>query len=217
MESIEQAIVSFIQTVYNSIQWPGVVVLMALESACIPIPSEIIMPLAGWMLIKEAQLPAAYTLVAGLYGALGCSIGSVAAYYIGMKGGRPFLTRYGKYFFISQHDLELADRWFEKKGSLTAFFSRLLPVIRTFISVPAGIARMNLFKFTAYAFIGSFIWCTALAYAGYKLGEHWEQIRSAMKPFDPIIIAAVLILVILYLYRHLKPVKAKGQTESKID
>ncbi|MDO8578782.1 MAG: DedA family protein [Dehalococcoidales bacterium] len=208
MGSLEQAIVGFIQSVYTSIQWPGVVVLMAVESACIPLPSEIVMPLAGWMLIKGQNLPVAYTLVAGVYGAIGCTIGSLAAYYVGKQGGRPFLTKYGKYFLISHHDLDLADRWFEKKGSLTAFVSRLLPVVRTFISVPAGIARMNLLKFIVYAFLGSFIWCTFLAYAGYQLGEHWEQIRVIMRPFDVPIIAAVLILVAYYLWRHLK----KGKT-----
>lgn len=185
---------------------------MALESACIPLPSEIVMPLAGWMLIKEQNLPAVYTLVAGIYGAMGCTLGSVAAYYVGKKGGRPFLMKYGKYLLISHHDLDLADRWFQKKGSLTAFFSRLLPVVRTFISVPAGIARMNLLKFTIYAFIGSFIWCTALAYAGFQLGEHWEQIRVVMRPFDVPIVAAGLILVAYYLYRHIN----RGKPNTKI-
>jgi membrane protein DedA with SNARE-associated domain len=209
--SLEQAIVNFIQNIYTSIQWPGVVVLMAIESACIPLPSEIIMPLAGWMLIKGQQLPAVYSLVAGVYGAVGCTIGSIAAYYVGKHGGRPFLTKYGKYFLISTHDLEIADRWFEKQGSLTAFVSRLLPVVRTFISLPAGIARMPVIKFLVYAFAGSFIWCTVLAYAGYQLGEHWEQIRVVMRPFDIPIIAAVLILAGFYLYRHIRPAHRKAE------
>ncbi len=187
---------------------------MAIESACIPLPSEIVMPLAGWMLVKEQNLPAVYSLVAGVYGAVGCTIGSIAAYYVGKQGGRPFLMKYGKYLFISHHDLDFADRWFEKKGSLTAFVSRLLPVVRTFISVPAGIARMNLLKFIVYAFLGSFIWCTFLAYAGYQLGEHWEQIRVIMRPFDVPIIAAVLILFAYYLYRHLK--RQKPNTKIQI-
>jgi len=209
--SIEQAIVGFIQNVYTSIQWPGVVVLMAIESACIPLPSELVMPLAGWMLIKGQNLPAVYSLVAGVYGAVGCTIGSLAAYYVGKHGGRPFLTKYGKYFLISPHDLEIADRWFQKKGSLTAFVSRLLPVVRTFISLPAGISRMPVIKFLVYAFAGSFIWCTVLAYAGFQLGEHWEQIRVVMRPFDIPIIVAVLILVGFYLYRHLRPVRRKAE------
>lgn len=188
-------------------QWPGVVILMAIESACIPLPSEIIMPLAGWMLIRDQQLPAIYTLVAGVYGAIGCTIGSLVAYIVGRNGGRPFLVKYGKYFLISSHDLDVADRWFEKRGSWIAFASRLLPVVRTFISLPAGIARMNPAKFLIYAFAGSFIWCSGLAYAGYQLGEHWEQIRVVMTPFDPVIIALVIVFIALYLYRHLKPQK----------
>lgn len=211
MGSWEQAVIGFIENVYTSMQWPGVVVLMAIESACIPLPSEIVMPLAGWMLIREQQLPAIYVLVAGAYGAIGCTLGSIVAYFVGRSGGRPFLMKYGKYMLISHHDLDVADRWFEKRGSWTAFVSRLLPVVRTFISLPAGIARMNLLKFLIYAFLGSFIWCTGLAYAGYQLGEHWEQIRVVMRPFDPVIIALVVVLIAIYLYRHLKRPKVLSQ------
>lgn len=204
MGSIEQAIIAFISNLYSTIQWPGVVALMAIESACIPLPSEIIMPLAGWMLVREQQLPAIYTLVAGAYGALGCTLGSIIAYVVGSRGGRPFLRKYGKYILISHHDLDLADRFFEHRGSWTAFVSRLLPVVRTFISLPAGIARMNLLKFVIYTFVGSFIWCSALAYGGYLLGAHWEQLRTIMRPFDPIIIAAGIALVVFYIYRHVR-------------
>ena len=185
-------------------QWPGVVALMAIESACIPLPSELIMPLAGWMLIKEQSLAVTYVLVAGVYGALGNTIGSVIAYVVGMWGGRPFLEKYGKYILISKHDLNLADRWFDRSGSWSIFASRLLPVVRTFISLPAGIARMHFFKFLAYTFLGSFIWSTGLAYGGYQMGEHWEQIRALMRPFDPVIITIAIILIAFYIYRHVK-------------
>ncbi len=177
---------------------------MAIESACIPLPSELIMPLAGWMLIKENSLPAIYTLLAGVYGALGNTIGSAIAYALGMWGGRPFLRKYGKYILISQRDLNLADRWFERSGSWSIFASRLLPVVRTFISLPAGIARMHFVKFLVYTFLGSFIWSVGLAYGGYKLGEHWEQIRAIMRPFDPFIITLAIVFVALYIYRHVK-------------
>lgn len=202
--ALEQAILNFINSTYILIQWPGVVVLMAVESACIPVPSELIMPLAGWMLIKEQSLPAAYTLVAGAYGALGNTIGSAIAYVVGMWGGRAFLEKYGKYILISQRDLALADRWFDRYGSWSIFVSRLLPVVRTFISLPAGIARMNFVKFLVYTFIGSFIWSVGLAYGGYQLGEHWEQMRVVMRPFDPFIIAIIIALIALYIYRHVK-------------
>ena len=207
MLAIEQELLNFISHVYNLMQWPGVVALMAVESACIPVPSEIIMPLAGWMLIQAKSLNVAFTLVAGAYGALGNTIGSAIAYGVGMWGGRPFLERFGKYILISRHDLEQADRWFTKRGNGSIFVSRLLPVVRTFISLPAGIARMKFIPFLVYTFIGSFIWSTGLAYGGYKLGEHWEQLRDIMRPFDPLVIAIVVILMALYIYRHVRHAK----------
>ena len=210
MSGIEQAILEFTNQVYLSMGWPGVVVLMAIESACIPFPSEIIMPLAGWMLIREQSLPVVHILTAGFYGGLGNTLGSALAYWVGMWGGRPFLERYGKYLLISRHDLELADRWFERSGGWSVFASRLLPVVRTFISLPAGIARMHFSKFLFYTFLGSFIWSVGLAYGGYQLGEHWEVLRTAMRPFDPAIGVILLILLALYIYRHWKHVKASN-------
>jgi membrane protein DedA with SNARE-associated domain len=205
---LEQLILNFVQATYNLMQWPGVVALMAIESACIPFPSEIIMPLAGWMLIKEQGLPVTYVLAAGAWGGLGNTIGSVIAYYVGMWAGRPLLNKYGRYILISQRDLEISDRWFARSGSWTVFVSRLLPVVRTYISLPAGIARMNIYKFIVYTFAGAFIWSTGLAYGGYLMGEHWEQLRNAMRPFDPVIIAVIVILVALYIYRHVKHLKS---------
>jgi membrane protein DedA with SNARE-associated domain len=202
--SLEQQVLDFIASTYNLLQWPGVVALMAIESACIPFPSELIMPLAGWMLIKEQTLPVTYTLVAGAYGALGNTIGSVIAYIVGMWGGRPLLNKYGRYVLMSQRDLNLADRWFAKRGIWIVFISRLLPVVRTYISLPAGIARMPLINFVIYTFVGSFIWSLGLAYGGYLMGEHWEQIRDVMRPFDPLFIAVILALVAFYIYRHIK-------------
>jgi membrane protein DedA with SNARE-associated domain len=208
---LEQSILDFITATYNLLQWPGVVILMAIESACIPFPSELIMPLAGWMLIKEKSLPAIFTLAAGGYGALGNTIGSIIAYYVGKWAGRPLLNKYGRYILLSQHDLDLADRWFSKSGSWTVFVSRILPVIRTYISLPAGIARMNIVKFTIYTFTGSFLWSTGLAYGGYLMGEHWEELRNAMRPFDPVIIALVIILIGLYIYRHVRHMRSKTE------
>jgi len=179
---------------------------MAIESAMIPLPSELVMPLSGWMLIKEKGLEPSYILLAGFYGALGNLIGSLAAYWAGAWGGRPLLERYGKYVLISKHELDLADRWFLKYGSATVFFSRLMPVVRTFISFPAGVARMNLGKFCIYTFAGSFPWCVGLAYGGYQLGSHWEQLRAVMRPFDIPIILTIVILVVFYIRRRVKSV-----------
>ena len=208
---LEQEVLNFINHIYTLMQWPGVVLLMAIESACIPLPSELIMPLAGWMLIKQQSLGAIHTLVAGAYGALGCTIGSIIAYGVGMWGGRPFLDKYGKYILISRHDLDLADRWFYRSGSWVIFVSRLLPVVRTFISLPAGIARMHFIKFLVYTFLGSFIWSTGFAYGGYQLGEHWEQIRTAMRPFDPLFGALIIALIAWYIYWHLRHTKPAKQ------
>jgi membrane protein DedA with SNARE-associated domain len=194
----------FINHIYNLMQWPGVVALMAVESACVPLPSEIIMPLAGWMLIKNQSLGPEYILMAGVLGAFGCVLGSAVAYGVGKVGGRPFLEKYGKYLLITHHDLEVADRWFNKYGNLSIFISRLLPVVRTFISLPAGIAVMNFGKFLVYTFVGSLIWCAGLAYGGYQLGQYWEQIQTAMGPASLVIAAVIVGLIILYVYRHIK-------------
>lgn len=208
MTGVEQWILDFIAATYDLLQWPGVVALMAIESACIPFPSELIMPLAGWMLLKEQSIPVIYVLAAGAYGAIGNTIGSAIAYFVGMWAGRPLLNKYGKYILISRHDLDIADRWFSQRGGWIVFVSRLLPVIRTYISLPAGIARMNIYRFLAYTLIGSFIWSAGLAYGGYMMGEHWDKLRYAMRPFDPLFIAIILALIVFYIYRHVKHSKS---------
>jgi membrane protein DedA with SNARE-associated domain len=181
-----------------------VVLLMAIESACIPLPSELIMPLAGWMLVKERGLGEEWLFLAAFFGALGNVIGSLIAYYVGVLGGRPLVEKYGKYVLISHHDLDLADRWFQRWGNLAVFGSRLLPVVRTFISLPAGVSRMPVWQFTAYSFAGSFPWSLGLAWAGFVLGENWEDLREWMRPADIPILIVVVILVALYVYRHVK-------------
>ncbi len=207
MELIEAHILGFISQVYNTTGWYGVVLLMAIESANIPLPSELIMPFSGWILIRDKGLGAQYVVVAGFYGALGCAIGSVVSYWIGALGGRPLVERYGKYVLLSHKDLDTADRWFARWGQWAVFIARLLPVIRTFISFPAGISRMPFVKFTILSFLGSFPWSLGLAYGGYQLGEHWEELRQVMRPFDIPIIAAVLILVGFYVYHRLKEIR----------
>jgi len=178
--------------------------LMAIESACIPLPSEIIMPLAGWMLVKDRGLGWEWLLLAAFSGALGNLLGSLLAYYVGAYGGRPLVDRFGRYILISHHDLDLAERWFTKYGNWAIFFSRVLPVVRTFISFPAGLARMNVWKFGLYTFAGSLPWSLGLAWAGFVLGEHWERIRDWMRPADIPILIVVLVLIGLYVYRHIK-------------
>jgi membrane protein DedA with SNARE-associated domain len=215
MASFEQWVLNLTSSVYNAIQWPGVILLMVVESCGIPFPSEIIMPLAGWMLLKEKALPVYSVFMAGGYGALGNTIGSIIAYYIGMWAGRPLILKYCKYILLSKHDLDMTDRWFSRRGTWTLLVSRVLPIVRTYISFPAGIAKMNIFKFIIYTFIGSFVWSTGLAYGGYLLGEHWEEISTAIRPFDPLIIALVVIAIGFYIWRHLRNRREEKSSSSE--
>jgi len=184
---------------------------MAIESAAIPLPSELIMPLAGWKLILERGHGAAWLLLAGLYGAIGNLIGSWIAYGIGAAGGRPLLERYGRYVLITKRDLERADRWFSERGELTVFVTRLMPVVRTFISVPAGVSRMNLWKFSVYTFLGAFPWSVGLAWGGYVLGENWEDLRAWMRPADYPIIAIVVVAVAWYVWHKVREIRREGR------
>jgi membrane protein DedA with SNARE-associated domain len=215
-EWVDHQIVLYLTAIFDAIGWVGVLAIMALESANIPIPSEVTMPLAGWLLVQaKGQGPWTAVLVGGLIGAIGCTIGSVFSYGLGARGGRPFLERYGKYLMINPHDLDAADRWFGRWGDATAFFSRLLPIVRTFISFPAGVTRVRLAPFIVYTFVGSFLWCAALAYGGYAFGEHWTELRAAMRPFD-IPIAIVLVGgFAYYIYHHIRRgMKARSPEES---
>jgi len=205
---LEDQIISFINQVYDVLGWPGVIVLMTIEGASI-LPSEVIMPFAGWMLVAERGLGMSHVLLGGFYGALGCTLGSIIAYGIGAWGGRPLAERYGRYALISRRDLELGERWFQKHGDWTVFVSRLLPVVRTFISLVAGISRMNFTKFVIYTFVGSFLWCFGLTYGGYQLGEHWDQISTFMRPVVILIVVVGVALIGLYVYRHLKTAPSK--------
>ena len=163
------------------------------------------MPLAGFMTVTTATQKASFNLVGvSLAGALGCVVGSIVAYWIGATGGRDLLLRYGKYILISRRDADRADAFFAKHGDATVFISRILPVVRTFISLPAGISRMNFPRFVLLTFLGSLPWCFALALIGQKLGEHWHDVGSGLHNFDYLIVAIVLVLVVMYVRRHLR-------------
>ena len=181
----------------------GVVLLMAIESACIPLPSEIIMPFSGYLVSRgEMNLWGV-----GVAGAVGCVLGSLVAYWVGMYGGRPMIEKYGKYILLSRRDLDIADRWFAKYGEVIVFVSRLLPAIRTFIAFPAGVARMNLTRFVIYTFAGSLPWCLALAYVGQKLGEQWDKddtLKTWFHRFDFLIGIAGLLFLSWWIWRHIK-------------
>jgi membrane protein DedA with SNARE-associated domain len=177
----------------------GIVTMMAIESACIPLPSEVIMPFSGY-LVADGRL--SLNLVA-MAGAVGCLLGSYIAYFVGASGGRWFLERYGRWVLIAPHELELADWFFDRWGSPAVFFSRLLPVVRTFIAFPAGVARMRLLPFTIYTLIGSYIWCLFLAYAGMELGQHWKQLGPYFHRFDTVIALVLAAGVGLLLYNRI--------------
>lgn len=200
IEKIVAVLATFIITVISSMGYGGIVLLMAIESACIPLPSEIIMPFAGYLVFKGEMTLWGIALA----GAVGCVVGSIPAYYLGMYGGRPLVERYGKYVLISKRDLDMADRWFEKYGDIIIFIARLLPAVRTFIAFPAGVARMNMTKFVVYTFVGSLIWCWVLGYAGMKFGQHWEDLKVYFHEFHYVIIGLGIIFVIWYVRRHFK-------------
>ena len=196
----------FIVATISALGYGGVVLLMGIESACIPLPSEIIMPFSGY-LVYTGRFSLLWVAIAG---AVGCVVGSLIAYYIGMYGGRPLIEKYGRYVLISHHDIDLADRWFSRFGELIVFVSRLLPVIRTFIAFPAGVARMNLGRFVIYTFLGSLPWCLGLAYVGQRLGEQWdrnEALKSWFHRFDFLIVIVAVLAAIWWVRRHLKALR----------
>jgi membrane protein DedA with SNARE-associated domain len=193
----------FVIDTISSSGYLGIVLLMGIESACIPLPSEIIMPFSGYLVFRgDFEL-----FRVSLAGAFGCVVGSVPAYYLGLYGGRPLVEKYGKYVLISHRDLDTADRWFERWGDWAIFFSRLLPVVRTFISFPAGVARMNFPRFVLYTFVGSFPWCLGLAYVGMKLGQNWDTLGVYFHKFDMVIGVLIALGVAYYIWHHLRPGK----------
>jgi len=190
--------------------YPGIAALMGIESACVPLPSEIIMPFAGYLVFTGR-----FSLVlAATAGAIGCNLGSVVAYWIGAKGGRPLVERYGNWVLMSHHDLDRMTQFFEKYGSIAVLIARLLPIVRTFIAFPAGIAKMSQARFHLYTFIGSWPWCFALAYAGMKLGEKWHTDPRFEQMFHRFHIAMELILLaalVWFVWTHLNRRKGAHQ------
>lgn len=203
LEKLIGLLAGFVIAFITRWEYAGIALLMGIESACIPLPSEIIMPFSGYLVFTGTL---SLWLVA-LAGAVGCVLGSWVAYAVGAWGGRPLIERYGKYLLISHADLDLADRWFQRHGDITIFVGRLLPVIRTFIAFPAGVARMPLWRFTLYTFVGSFIWCLGLAWIGLKLGQHWDTLGVYFHRFDAVIVGLFVLVVVWYVWRHLRLIR----------
>jgi membrane protein DedA with SNARE-associated domain len=205
---IDQIVIPFLTSLYGAIGYLGVLVAMAIESAMIPLPSELILPFAGFLVsdpnavepLTHGRWDFWFVVIAAT---IGNTVGSLIGYAIGAWGGRPFLEKYGRYLLIRHHEIELADHFFQKYGSATAFFSRLLPIVRTFISFPAGVARMNLGKFILYSTAGAFLWSIILVQAGVVLGSRWTDIRAALQPFDLLIAVIVILAIVLFVWWRL--------------
>ncbi|HTM35305.1 MAG TPA: DedA family protein [Terriglobales bacterium] len=197
-EKILAAIFLLIKSLMAWSGYGGIIILMAIESACIPLPSELIMPFAGY-LVYEGTLRLVWVATAG---AIGCNLGSLVAYEIGCYGGRPLVERYGHWMLMGRRELDWADRFFARWGYLAVFIGRLLPVIRTFIALPAGISHMPRGRFHIYTFLGSWPWCFGLAWVGMKLGENWRGVGRYFHKFDAVILVVLVIGLIWFVWSH---------------
>ena len=203
LNEIILAIVNWIESIVTQMGPWGIALLMAIESCNIPLPSEAILPFAGYLVTKGT-----FSIhTAAFFGAIGCVLGSIPSYYLGYFGGRKFIEKYGKYFLISKHDLEVADKWVDKYGDWSFFICRMLPVVRTFISLPAGILKARKRTFFIFTFIGSLIWSYLLVWVGVKVGQNTQALKHIWHKFDAVIIIACLILGIIYIYHHVKNLK----------
>ena len=208
LEAIDAYVLPLLERAYAAFGYLGVLVAMAIESAAIPIPSELILPFAGFSVARA--IPEPLTGAPWSYwgavtaGVIGNTIGSLVAYAVGAYGGRPLLERYGRYVLISMHDLDAADRHFRRWGDATVFFSRMLPIVRTFISVPAGIAHMPLWRFIAFSVLGAIPWVMFLVWGGVVLGDHWVDIKHSLKGLDYGVAAFIVFGVGLFVWRHVR-------------
>jgi len=205
---IDQIVIPFLNGLYGAVGYVGVALAMAIESAMVPLPSELVLPYAGFLVGDPSQLEPLTRArwdfwIVVIVATLGNTLGSIVGYYIGAIGGRPFLERYGKYLLIRPHELELADRFFQKYGPATAFFSRLMPIVRTFISFPAGVARMPIGTFIVYSTLGALPWSILLVWAGQQLGANWVEIRHMLQPYDLLIAVLGVLLVAGFIWWRL--------------
>ena len=200
IEHVIGLLAAFVTTVIARSGYAGIVFLMAVESACIPLPSEIIMPFSGYLVFAGTL----NIWLVALAGAGGSVLGSWIAYWVGAHGGRALINRYGRYLLMSPRDLALAERWFDRYGDSTVFIGRLLPVVRTFIALPAGVARMNIWRFNIYTFAGSYIWCLGLAWLGRALGQHWDTLGAYFHRFDAAMVLVIGVGLGFYVWRHVR-------------
>jgi len=201
LETILKPITSFVLSVISTWGYAGIVACMAIESACIPLPSEVIMPFSGYLVTTGR-----FTLWGvALAGAIGNVLGSWIGYWLGSVGGRPLAERLSRWHVVRVEEYDRADRWLRRHGLQVAFWTRLVPIVRTFVSFPAGAARVPIARFTMYTFVGSYIWSFILAWVGAKFGEHWESIHEVWRGFDLAVLVALVALFLLWLRSHFKP------------
>ena len=201
LETILKPITSFVLSVISTWGYAGIVVCMTIESACIPLPSEVIMPFSGYLVTTGR-----FTLWGvALAGAIGNVLGSWIGYWLGSVGGRPLAERLSRWHVVRVEEYDRADRWLRRHGLQVAFWTRLVPIVRTFVSFPAGAARVPIARFTMYTFVGSYIWSFILAWVGAKFGEHWESIHEVWRGFDLAVLVALVALFLLWLRSHFKP------------
>jgi membrane protein DedA with SNARE-associated domain len=216
---IDQIVIPFLNSLYGAVGYLGVMLAMGIESAMVPLPSELILPYAGFLVSDQTQIeplthgPWQFWIVV-VIATIGNTLGSLVAYAIGAYGGRPFLERWGRYLLIRPHEIELADRFFERYGAATVFVGRLLPIVRTFISFPAGVTRMPLGPFIVYSTLGALPWSALLVYAGTVLGAHWVDIRHALQPFDLAIAVVVVAGVVLFIWWRLGMPGRRGRARA---
>jgi membrane protein DedA with SNARE-associated domain len=206
MEHVLSALSKWIEGVISAGGYVGVMLLMALESACIPLPSEVIMPFAGALTL--GSLAGSHTLnlhLVALSGAFGCALGSAVAYAVGASGGREFIFKYGKYILLRRKDVERSEAWFSRRGAVAVFIARLLPVVRTFISLPAGIARMPFGRFVALSFFGSVPWCYVLAWFGVKVAGNIDVLKKYFHGADAVIGVVLVAGLGYWIWHHLRP------------
>ncbi len=211
--ALESIVLPFLEALYAQMGYLGVAIAMTLESACIPIPSELILPMAGWMVSRGVF----DFWLAVFFGTAGNTTGSIIAFAVGYYGGRPLLFKYGRYFLVSHHDIELADRWFARYGEWAVFFSRMMPIVRTFISLPAGVTRMSFVKFVIYSTLGAVPWSILLVYLGQLAGDNWLQIRAVMHNFDYLIMVVLVGVAGFFIWHKVKNLRADAKAASKVE
>lgn len=215
MAGLEAHILTFIKDLLGAIGYPGVFILMAIEGFGIPIPSELTMPFSGFLASAAGGSKFSLPVVIGI-GAAGEVSGGVIAYALGFFGGRPVLIRYGRLVLLSPAELERGEIWFGKYGDWVVLVTRLLPAIRSFIALPAGVVRMPFWRFLLFSAVGSIIWTTALALIGHALGQHWQSVSSGIRKYDVVIVAVVVILILFAIYKRVTAGRGHEPAEEEL-